>query len=84
LAIAKRASCSGEALDANLPRPKEKHHHRFAYARAESLFTYARRKTSGENSANLWDHVLAALTLTWVYEPAILEQPQKQRERGLP
>ncbi|WP_157217999.1 hypothetical protein [Flavisphingomonas formosensis] len=53
------------------------------YARAESLFTYARRKTPGVNSANLWDRVFAALTLMRVYEPAILEEAQKQRERGI-
>lgn len=53
------------------------------YARAESLFTYARRKTPGVNSANLWDRVFAALSLIRVYQPAILEGAQKQREQGL-
>jgi hypothetical protein len=54
------------------------------YARAESLFTYARRKTPGVNSANLWDRVFAALTLMRVDDPAVLKEAQRQRELGLP
>ncbi|NKJ02692.1 hypothetical protein [Novosphingobium sp. SG707] len=54
------------------------------YARAESLLTYARRKTPGVNSANLWDRVFAALTIMRIYEPAIIEEAKKQRDRGFP
>ncbi|MCW2339113.1 type II secretory pathway pseudopilin PulG [Sphingobium sp. B2D3A] len=54
------------------------------YARAESLFTYARRKTNGVNSADLWDRVFAALLVWRVYEPRILDEAKNQRGQGLP
>lgn len=52
------------------------------YARAESLFTYARRKTEGVNSAPLWDRVFAALTIMRVYEESIIEEAKRQRDKG--
>ncbi len=54
------------------------------YARAESLFTYARRKTEGVNSAPLWDRVFAALTIMQVYEDSVIEEAQRQRKKGDP
>lgn len=54
------------------------------YARAETLFTYARRKTKGVNSADLWERVNAALTIMRIYEPDVLELAKRQRDRGLP
>lgn len=54
------------------------------YARAESLFTYARRKTPGVNSANLWDRVFAALSIMGVHETAVLDEAKRQRDLGSP
>lgn len=54
------------------------------HARAESLFTYARRKTKGVNSADLWDRTIAALSIMSIYTPAVHEEAMRQRAKGQP
>lgn len=52
------------------------------YARAETLFTYARRRTEGVNNADLWGRLDAALHVMRIYTPAVRQMAQRQRERG--
>lgn len=52
------------------------------YARAESLFTYARGKAPGVNTAPLWDRVLVALNIMKIYNLKVLEIANAQKDRG--
>ncbi len=54
------------------------------YARAESLFTYARKSTPGVNSAPLWERVHAALLLGGVHNDRVTALAQSREERGRP
>lgn len=52
------------------------------YARAESLFTYARGKAPSVNTAPLWDRVIVALNIMRVYNPKVLHIAHAQKDRG--
>lgn len=52
------------------------------YARAESLFTYARGKAPSVNTAPLWDRVFAALNIMRIYNIKVLETAKAQKDRG--
>jgi hypothetical protein len=54
------------------------------YARAESLFPFARRQTDKFALGDLWPRVGAALTIFGVRERWILEVAEEQRTAGLP
>lgn len=52
------------------------------YARAESLFTYARGKAPGPNTAPLWGRVHAALNIMKIYNPKVLALAEAQMLKG--
>lgn len=54
------------------------------HARAESLFTYARRKTTGVNSADLWDRTITALNIMQIYTPDVHKEAMSQKASGNP
>ncbi len=53
------------------------------YARAESLFGYARRQNEGVDPADLWDRVSAALNFSGVHRDEVTEAMRDERARGL-
>ena len=54
------------------------------YARAESLFGYARRQSEAIDAEPLWDRVSVALTAASVHRDYIEELMASERESGLP
>ncbi len=54
------------------------------YGRADTLFTYARRKTDGVNSADLWERVDAALRVMKISENLIAKIIREEQAAGRP
>jgi hypothetical protein len=54
------------------------------YARAESLFEYARRQSDGVSGETLWKRVFAALSIMGVDRDEVLETARHERDRGEP
>lgn len=52
------------------------------YARAESLFTYARRKSEGVNSAPLWERTAAAIVFMNIHNDYIDAEVARQEASG--
>jgi len=52
------------------------------YARAESLFEYARRQSDGLATEPLWDRVFAALSIMGVRRENVLAMARREREHG--
>ena len=54
------------------------------YARAESLFGYARRQSASVDEHELWDRVAAALSIAGVHRPEVDRMAHSERDAGLP
>lgn len=54
------------------------------YARAESLFEYARRQSDGPATEPLWNRVFAALSIFGVHQEEVLEMARRERDNSLP
>ena len=53
------------------------------YARAESLFDYARRQSETVSSKPLWDRVFAALLIFGVHDEIVKTKAQREKDNGL-
>lgn len=53
------------------------------YARTETLFSYARRRSEGLHAADLWERVDAALRVMNIQTEAVHNLAREQREKGL-
>lgn len=54
------------------------------YARAESLFEYARRQSNSLSTETLWKRAFAALSIMGIDREEVLEMARHERDRGEP